>query len=107
MGRTGRPPKVTPENEAPVGVNLRGEHAALIRQYMAENGHSNAAQAVREILSIYFASLPLDGAVIAARDSAMSNTKHWLLTRLSIVFTELQQEMEANIRSIENSGYGK
>lgn len=93
--------------EAPITIGLKGELAAQLRQYMADHGHANPPQALREILGIYFASLPLDGAVIAARDAAMNNAKHWVFTRLSILFSEMQVEFQENIQQIEKSGYGK
>jgi hypothetical protein len=93
-------------DESPIMFNIKGEDAAMFRQYVMENGHPSPASAMREILGIYFASLPLDGAVVAARDNALNSTKHWVMTRLNVFMTELQQELQAQIATIEKSGYG-
>jgi hypothetical protein len=106
----GRRPKGSPPldpDEAKVTLNISGPDAAMLRRYMIENGHSSVAGAFREILGIYFASLPLDGAVISARDTAMNNTKHWILTRLNVFMQELQHELAEQVTAIEKSGYGK
>ena len=102
-----RTPKKADPAEAQLTVALRGDLASRLRTYMAENGHPNPPTALREILSIYFASTPMDGAVLAARDAAMNNTKHWIFTRLSILFIELQAELDQQVSTIEKSGFGK
>lgn len=98
-------PRNTPDGS--VNVSLRGEHATRLREYMAEHGHTVPAQAVREILDVYFASTPLDGAVRAARDNAFNNTKHWILTRMNATFAELGEEIRAETKQIEQSGFGR
>jgi hypothetical protein len=100
-------PRNSTTPEAPMTISLKGELAASFREYMLEHGHNVPSQALREILSVYFASMPMDGAVRSARDNALNNTKHWLLTRLSTTFAELQGEMAAETAAIERSGYGR
>lgn len=106
MGRPVGRPRVHTGMDAPMTVAIKGDMAVRLREYMIEHGHSAPTQAVREILTVYFASAPIDGAVRSARDNALNNTKHWLLSRITVTLQELQQEIEAETAAIERSGYG-
>lgn len=88
-------------------VRVAGDLAIQLREYMDANGYVSPSEALREILTVYFASNPIDGVVAAARHNASMNAKHWLLTRLAVTLAELQQEMKSQIITIENSGFGK
>lgn len=88
-------------------IRITGELAVQIREYMTANGYVSPSEAIREILTVYFASNPIDGVVAAARHNATMNAKHWLLTRLTHTLMELQEEMQSQIITIENSGFGK
>lgn len=101
-----RPAAKAPGAEASINVTLKGEVARYVREYQAEHGHASPAGALREILEVYFASTPMDGAVRSARDNALNSTKHWLLTRLNITLQELEGEIRAETRALERSGYG-
>ena len=97
--------KPKPEDE--LRISVRGDHAAQFREYMAIHGHLNASDAMREILSIYFASTPMDGVLRAARENVTNNLKHWMMTRMNISLKELQAELESQVAALEQSGWGR
>jgi hypothetical protein len=97
--------KTKPDEE--IRLLVKGELAAQFREYMAIHGHLSAPDAMREILSIYFASRPMDGVLRAARENVMNNLRHWMLTRMNISLKELQVELESQVAAIEQSGWGR
>lgn len=88
-------------------LRVNGELADAFREYMDAQGYVSPSEAVREILTIYFASNPVDAVVVAARQNAMNQAKHWVLTRLTQTFSELERDMRAETIGIEQSGYGR
>ena len=94
-------------SDPPIIIRVNGDLAVLFREYMAAQGYVSPTEALREILSIYFASNPIDGAVAASRQSAMLQAKHWVLTRLTQTFAEIERDMRAETIGIEQSGYGR
>jgi hypothetical protein len=87
-------------------IRVRGELAQRFKEYMVSNGHGNSSEAIREIFSVYFASMPMAGAVKAARDNVANSTKHWMLTRLTNTLRELQYELDQQVAALEASGFG-
>lgn len=88
-------------------VRINGEVAERFAEYMAQNNHTSPAEALREILAVYFASTPVDGVAFAARESALAQTKHWALTRMTQTFQELQREAREAVQVLEAQGYGR
>lgn len=88
-------------------VRIGGDLGVQLGEYMDANGFTSPSEAIREILAVYFASNPVDAVVMAARYNAVMQAKHWILTRMQVTLHELQQEMSAQVISIEKSGYGK
>ncbi len=95
------------QKEPPIILRVNGELAVLFREYMAAQGYVSPSEALREILMIYFASNPVDAVVVASRHNAVMQAKHWVLTRLTQTFGEIEREMREQTIGIEQSGYGR
>jgi hypothetical protein len=88
-------------------IRINGEVAERFAEYMAQNNHVSPTEALREILAVYFASTPVDGVAFAARETALAQTKHWALTRMTQTFQELHREAKEAVAVLESQGYGR
>ncbi len=75
-------------------VTLDRDLNDAVTEYMIAQGLEGKAAAVRELLLTALAATPVDGQIVAAKNRAFYECRHWVTSRLSHFLAELARDVK-------------
>lgn len=84
-------------NKLGCNINLSGDEARSIVEFMESEELPNPAAAVRVLLAAALSTYPEWGADISARRTAVSDVRLWAINRVALSMREIADELEVSI----------